>query len=38
MKTAITESLPADIATSLPTIAELEAELADEPGSAQGDT
>lgn len=37
-KTAITESLPVDIESSLPSIAELEAELADEPGSAQGDT
>jgi predicted nuclease of restriction endonuclease-like (RecB) superfamily len=32
-KTAITESLPADLQSSLPTVEELEAELADEPGS-----
>lgn len=32
-KTAITESLPAELESSLPTVEELEAELADEPGN-----
>ncbi|UQX10186.1 PDDEXK nuclease domain-containing protein [Candidatus Mycobacterium methanotrophicum] len=32
-KTAITESLPAELESSLPAVEELEAELADEPGS-----
>jgi len=35
-KTAITESLPAELESSLPTIEELEAELADEPGNKEG--
>ncbi|WP_263597426.1 hypothetical protein [Mycobacterium simulans] len=30
-KTAITESLPAELESSLPTVEELEAELTDEP-------
>lgn len=36
-KTAITKSLPADIESSLPTIAELEAELLEDQGPAEGD-
>lgn len=36
-KTAITESLPAEIESSLPTIAELEAELTDPEPPSQGD-
>jgi len=36
-KTVITESLPADLETSLPTIAELEAELTHAPGPPEGE-
>ena len=36
-KTVITESLPAELESSLPTIAELEAELAQDPGPIKGD-
>lgn len=36
-KTVITESLPAELESSLPTIAELEAELAHDPGPPEGE-
>lgn len=36
-KTVITESLPADLESSLPTIEELEAELASDPEPSEGD-